>query len=345
MGMRGSLKRDTDSEQVHANIDLDVILEEEPNEASVAAGDRAGATAIDKPEEVFHVIEHFCQLRRRLHLFGRDSTLRPGWVTVGPECGLSTFDPDLYARYLATDLLDYDPECRRLADEIERARPKSPSRLPPPQQSTAAPAGAASASKSKPAASGGSAAAASAGSVLSVRNPPRAPASPNPSRGPPLHRFPGDLSAGGRLLPPPALMRTPSPLRAASPMLHQPPLPALQVPVFLSSDGTTYLLPPTALGALRAAGPPLVHAGGAMHQFGLPALPPGSSAGALLRPPHPSLLGARPPLLPTPAAHAAQQQQQQPQTGGEEQSQRAPTIGSLSAFHLPLAKPNFSPHS
>ena len=343
MGMRGSLKRDADSEQVHANIDLDVILEEEPIEA-VAAGDRAGATAIDKPEEIFHVIEHFCQLRRRLHLFGRDSTLRPGWVTVGPECGLSTFDPDLYARYLATDPLDYDPECRRLADEIERARPKSPSRLPPQQQATAE-AGAASASSSKPAASAaasrGSAAAAFAGSVLSVRNPLRTPASPNPSRGPPLHRSPGDLSAGGGLLPSAALMRMTSRLRAASPMLHQPPMPALQVPVFLSSDGTTYLLPPTALGALRAAGPPLVHAGGTMHQFGLPALPPGSSAGALLRPPHPSLLGARPPLLPTPATQAAQQQQ----TGGEEQPQRAPTIGSLPAFHLPLAKQNVSPHS
>lgn len=36
------------------------------------------------------MIEHFYQLRRRLHLFRRDSTLRPGWVTVGPECGLST---------------------------------------------------------------------------------------------------------------------------------------------------------------------------------------------------------------------------------------------------------------
>ena len=33
---------------------------------------------IEKPEEIFHIIEHFCLGRRRLHLFGTDSTIRPG---------------------------------------------------------------------------------------------------------------------------------------------------------------------------------------------------------------------------------------------------------------------------
>ena len=41
MGMRGSMKRDADSEQVHANIDLDVILEDEPNDSVAAATGRA----------------------------------------------------------------------------------------------------------------------------------------------------------------------------------------------------------------------------------------------------------------------------------------------------------------
>lgn len=38
--------------------------------------------SIEKPEEIFHIMEHFCLGRRRLHLFGNDSTIRPG------VCGL-----------------------------------------------------------------------------------------------------------------------------------------------------------------------------------------------------------------------------------------------------------------
>ena len=33
---------------------------------------------MEKPEEIFHIIEHFCLGRRRLHLFGTDNTIRPG---------------------------------------------------------------------------------------------------------------------------------------------------------------------------------------------------------------------------------------------------------------------------
>ena len=36
----------------------------------------------EKPEEIFHIIEHFCLGRRRLHLFGNDSSLRPGKVFI-----------------------------------------------------------------------------------------------------------------------------------------------------------------------------------------------------------------------------------------------------------------------
>ena len=35
---------------------------------------------ISKPEEIFHIIEHFCLGRRRLHLFGTDNSIRPGPV-------------------------------------------------------------------------------------------------------------------------------------------------------------------------------------------------------------------------------------------------------------------------
>ena len=37
---------------------------------------------ISKPEEIFHVIEHFCLGRRRLHLFGTDNSIRPGLILI-----------------------------------------------------------------------------------------------------------------------------------------------------------------------------------------------------------------------------------------------------------------------
>lgn len=50
---------------------------------------------MDKPEEIFHIIEHFCLGRRRLHLFGTDNTIRPGegvCVGGGEGRGRLTFD-------------------------------------------------------------------------------------------------------------------------------------------------------------------------------------------------------------------------------------------------------------
>lgn len=69
MGIHGTVRRSTDGDFIHANIDIDLIIEEAPPQGSYAAK--------DKPTEIFHIIEHFCLGRRRLHLFGRDSTLRP----------------------------------------------------------------------------------------------------------------------------------------------------------------------------------------------------------------------------------------------------------------------------
>ncbi|RXM35843.1 N6-adenosine-methyltransferase subunit METTL14 [Acipenser ruthenus] len=67
MGIRGTVRRSTDGDFIHANVDIDLIITEEPEIGN-----------IEKPVEIFHIIEHFCLGRRRLHLFGRDSTIRPG---------------------------------------------------------------------------------------------------------------------------------------------------------------------------------------------------------------------------------------------------------------------------
>ncbi|XP_064816415.1 N6-adenosine-methyltransferase non-catalytic subunit-like, partial [Oncorhynchus masou masou] len=76
MGIKGTVRRSTDGDFIHANVDIDLIITEEPEIGNV-----------EKPVEIFHIIEHFCLGRRRLHLFGRDSTIRPGGSSdqVGPQ--------------------------------------------------------------------------------------------------------------------------------------------------------------------------------------------------------------------------------------------------------------------
>jgi mRNA m6A methyltransferase non-catalytic subunit len=48
MGVRGNVRRSTDGHIIHANVDTDVIISEEPDYGSTA-----------KPEEIYAIIEHF----------------------------------------------------------------------------------------------------------------------------------------------------------------------------------------------------------------------------------------------------------------------------------------------
>lgn len=112
MGIKGTVKRSTDGDFIHANVDIDLIIDEEKPYGNP-----------DKPVEIFHMIEHFCLGRRRLHLFGRDSTIRPGWLTVSPDLTSSNFDPEILSSYFNKDALGHLTGC---TEEIERLRPKSP---------------------------------------------------------------------------------------------------------------------------------------------------------------------------------------------------------------------------
>lgn len=112
MGIRGTVRRSTDGDFIHSNVDIDLIISEEPPYGTY-----------DKPDEIFHIIEHFCLGRRRLHIFGRDSTIRPGWLTVGPDLTNSNFNSELYKDYFSRDNNDYLTGC---TDRIEALRPKSP---------------------------------------------------------------------------------------------------------------------------------------------------------------------------------------------------------------------------
>uniref|UniRef100_A0A8C5D2R7 N(6)-adenosine-methyltransferase non-catalytic subunit METTL14 n=1 Tax=Gouania willdenowi TaxID=441366 RepID=A0A8C5D2R7_GOUWI len=111
MGIKGTVRRSTDGDFIHANVDIDLIITEEPEMGNV-----------EKPVEIFHIIEHFCLGRRRLHLFGRDSTIRPGWLTVGPTLTNTNFNPEAYASHFVQP----DSYLSGCTEDIERLRPKSP---------------------------------------------------------------------------------------------------------------------------------------------------------------------------------------------------------------------------
>lgn len=50
MGIKGTVRRTTDGHLIHANIDTDIIISEEPPTGSTR-----------KPDELYHVIERFAQ--------------------------------------------------------------------------------------------------------------------------------------------------------------------------------------------------------------------------------------------------------------------------------------------
>ncbi|XP_034229964.1 N6-adenosine-methyltransferase non-catalytic subunit [Thrips palmi] len=110
MGIKGTVRRSTDGDFIHANVDIDLIISEETEYGS-----------LEKPVEIFHIIEHFCLGRRRLHVFGRDSTIRPGWLTIGPELTNSNYNADLYNSYFSSGQLTSG-----CTERIEALRPKSP---------------------------------------------------------------------------------------------------------------------------------------------------------------------------------------------------------------------------
>lgn len=127
MGIKGTVRRSTDGHIIHANIDTDVIIAEEPPYGST-----------EKPEDMYRIIEHFALGRRRLELFGEDHNIRAGWLTVGKGLSSSNFDSQAFVRNFA----DKDgkvwqggggrnppPDAPHLVvttPDIESLRPKSP---------------------------------------------------------------------------------------------------------------------------------------------------------------------------------------------------------------------------
>ncbi|KAM0749171.1 MT-A70-domain-containing protein [Meredithblackwellia eburnea MCA 4105] len=91
MGIRGTVRRSNDPWFVHCNVDTDVIVWE---------GDDSDPNL--KPPELQSVIENFCLGTRRLHLFGSPTSLRRGWVTMGPSFLSSSDGGELVEKYVRT---------------------------------------------------------------------------------------------------------------------------------------------------------------------------------------------------------------------------------------------------
>ena len=128
VGIKGTVRRNYDGHIIHANVDTDVMVGEEP-----PYGDTA------KPEELYSIIEHFCNCRRRLELFGRDNNIRPGWLTLGNALSSSNHQPAAWAANFTGSfscLQEEGDEELTLPNHllgttplIESLRPKSPTQL------------------------------------------------------------------------------------------------------------------------------------------------------------------------------------------------------------------------
>jgi mRNA m6A methyltransferase non-catalytic subunit len=121
VGVKGDVKRASDSHIIHANIDTDVIVSEEPP-----------IDILDKPTEIYDIIERFCLGRRRLQLFINDKHKppRPGWCVVSKDVIASSYNPTQYNEWLSGDISELGSyiggEVIGTTPEIEDRRPKSP---------------------------------------------------------------------------------------------------------------------------------------------------------------------------------------------------------------------------
>ncbi|GAA6043527.1 hypothetical protein JCM8097_002261 [Rhodosporidiobolus ruineniae] len=86
MGIRGTVRRSTDSNLVHCNVDTDVVVWE---------GDE-GDPAL-KPPELQSLIENFCLGTRRLHLYGSPHALRRGWLTVSAPSASAASSGEMFS--------------------------------------------------------------------------------------------------------------------------------------------------------------------------------------------------------------------------------------------------------
>ncbi|KAI5969301.1 KAR4 [Candida margitis] len=137
MCITGTVRRSTDNDLIHCNIDTDLQIE------SPSTVTKHGRNAC--PAQIYQVAENFSNSNRRLHIIpsklGPEThvKLRPGWVVLGPDVLINNFDPETYNDELhAKSVIKYKQNVTGAntslsaqflvpqTSEIEDLRPKSP---------------------------------------------------------------------------------------------------------------------------------------------------------------------------------------------------------------------------
>ena len=88
MGYKGDAKKAFESNYIHPNIDIDVVITEQP-----------GLSSLTKPTEVYDIIERFSLGRKRIELFGTKNNIRNGWLTIGNQITETKFILNEYNKW------------------------------------------------------------------------------------------------------------------------------------------------------------------------------------------------------------------------------------------------------
>lgn len=115
MCITGTVRRSSDRDLIHCNINTDLSLENANTGNSVV------------PSQIYKVVENFSSSTRRLHIIPTSTGLkkhvnvRPGWVIASPDIILDNFEPERYKRDIEMigSKVPYN-------EEIEQLRPKTP---------------------------------------------------------------------------------------------------------------------------------------------------------------------------------------------------------------------------
>lgn len=135
MCITGTVRRSTDSELIHCNVDTDLQIE------SPASSPTVYSNAV--PESIYKVAENFSNSNRRLHIvpcrtgYKLPVKLRKGWVIMLPDVLVNNFDPIEYETQLhSKSYMKYKNSANGQqkqpqylvpqTSEIDSLRPKSP---------------------------------------------------------------------------------------------------------------------------------------------------------------------------------------------------------------------------
>lgn len=104
MCITGTVRRSTDNDLIHCNVDTDLQIESPSLITSPSSPKPQGKNAC--PEQIYKVAENFSNSNRRLHIIpsrlGYDThiKLRPGWIIMGPDVLVNNFKPEEYKEEL-----------------------------------------------------------------------------------------------------------------------------------------------------------------------------------------------------------------------------------------------------